>query len=702
MATIQVRLKSGEVVPMSHPDDWSPEQVESAIHENFPDEGGGNESEIPPTPFNENPNDKPMELELSKAAEPKERLGWKGLKDDVIESLGNALKGGIGFLGNIPDNLEKSGKYIEENPGSSILHNAGQLSAGTADIGKSIFNAPHDLNQYLAKKEILPEWAGKAGKLIPHIPEDTGLEKALGLEADPEKGDALIRAIPEIASIVAPGVGLAKAGKRVLTAPSKETLFQRALEKKIATAEKEHALSKGDLDSLKESLRREYSSIHKQKVGEMTPIGQEENINIKKGKLEELKPLTEIPEKQVGELPPEPDTRAIIQEKKTAAETARKEAEEALGVLDHPRLKGGAIIQKAIKDVKQSSSDLYDSARKHYTDKKILADNSKEIKSVTADLEALKAADDLAPGYGSGTAEQKALESQLNALKGEQVNASDIFDLQRTLEKMAKDTRTKQYSGVSELDFKRLGNLAERFDNHADKLATRLESVGGKEVQGMIKEANKGWKTYKELEKNNVGKAALSKGEIPSRAMIDIANTQKGNEFLQALTETYPELKKHMLAAHIGEGSVNKLLKPTSLTKKYLEALPEVEEKVQDLKQAIAGIKEGENTARGVKKEYDALVTSMKDAAKEQKVRQDAIKESDTLKKQIKFHEDAIPKLEAKIKAAEKKGEEHVKLSNELKEHKQKLQDKNHLLKKYGDIVLKATGVSSLMGKFGL
>lgn len=662
-------------------DDMSDEQLADAIHQKH-------YSDLPKEKVYEKlglgeGNSKPLELELTKSAEPKETTGWRGLAGDTIKMLGHSLKNGVGFLSRAPANLKEIGSELMEHPLSYPPHVAKQVLAGIGEGAKGLANIPHEIFDEFADKKITPDWL-RTGS----IPEDTGVEKFLGLEST-KKSDEILRALPAIyggGKLL--GSGISKV-KKAASAPSKEALFKKALEDKISTAEKDHNLSKGDLNSLKDSLRLEYSKVHNERVGELSPIGQEESINVKQGKLDELKPATEIPEQQIGEIPPEPDTKAIVAEKKAAAEDARKAAEETLGVLDNPRLKGGAIIQKAIKDVKKAASDLYDSARNHYVEKKVMADNSKEIKEVTADLEELKAADELAPGYGSGTVEQKALESQLAALKGEQVNASDIFDLQRTLEKMAQDTRKKQYGGVSELDFKRLGNLAERFDSHANKLATRLEAVGGKEVQGMIKEANKGWKTFKELEKNNVGKAALSKGEIPSRAMIDIANTQSGNEFLRALTENYPELKKHMLAAHVGEGSVNKLLKPTSLTKEYLKALPEVEDKVQDLKNAIAGVKEGEANAVSIKKGYDELVKSMKDAAKEQEVRQKAIKESDALQKQIKDHKANIPKLEAKIKVMEEKGQNVVKLKDELKNHERDLKMKGGRLKELAKFFVK-------------
>lgn len=144
-----------------------------------------------------------------------ENTGISGIGSDLLQA---ALEAG-NFVEDIPNKLEKSGEYIEKNPGSSILHNAGQLASGTAELGKGLINAPYNLNQYLVRKHLLPSVLGKMGKFIPHISEDTGIEKALGLEPDKEKGDDLIRAIPDIASMAFGGVAAAKSGKKLLQAP---------------------------------------------------------------------------------------------------------------------------------------------------------------------------------------------------------------------------------------------------------------------------------------------------------------------------------------------------------------------------------------------------------------------------------------------------------------------------------------------------
>ncbi len=648
---------------------------------------------------------KPMELELSKGAEPKETTGWKGLKDDAINSLAQAIKGGIGFARDIPNKLEKSGKYIEEHPGSSILHNAGQLAAGTAELGKSMLNLPHDLIAELGRKEIIPEWLKKYNELpFTHIPEDTGLEHLLGLEEDKSKGDDLFRAIPEMAAIGSGVTSIAKAGKRLVTAPSKERLFQRALESKVNKAAEEAGLATGELDSLKEALTDEYTKLHPSRPGELTPMGQQSEINIKKQKLEANPKKNEIPEGDLPKIPEKTDTKAMLEEHQIAIDEAKDAAEKGLDILDNPSIKAGGKIKTAIEHVKKTASDLYNSARSHYKDKQIMADNTAEIKSVTQDLEALKDADELAPGYGSGTEEQKALETHLEALKGEKVNASDIFDLQRTLEKMAQNTREKQFAsgkGTTDLERKRLGQIAEKLDSHAETLSKRLESVGGKDVQKIITEANKGWKVYKELsqgkyengvfQSNPVGKSALKSGNVPNNSLIELAKDHPSNDFLKGLVDSDPELRKHLLAAYSGEKNVNKLLKPSTVIDNYIKSLPEVEEKLTAFKNAVSEYKAGEKSAAKIEKTHTELVKSMKEVA-----------EAKHLQQQIKFHEDAIPKLKSKMAKVDAKSAEHAKLAKELKEHEQKLTDKNHLLKKYGKTALGLLGVNELRKKLGL
>lgn len=221
LTTIKVKLPSGQIQSVKVPDDWSAEQITSSMREHFPDEYKEEQT-------------KPMELELNKGVEAPERTGLLG----VVSDLGHGAAGALRFALDIPNKLEKSGKYIEEHPGTSILHNAGQLAAETADIGKGLINAPYNLNQYLARKHLLPQVLGKLGKFIPHLPEDMGIEHALGLEPDKEKGDELIRAVPQLATALAGGAGLVKQGKKLFAAPDlKEAIRSTQSQVNKATSE---------------------------------------------------------------------------------------------------------------------------------------------------------------------------------------------------------------------------------------------------------------------------------------------------------------------------------------------------------------------------------------------------------------------------------------------------------------------------------
>lgn len=634
--------------------------------------------------------DKPMELELNKE-QPKERTGVLGVVSDAARGTGNAIKGGIKFAAQTPQMLEDLGEELLEHPGTGQLRGLGQIAAEGAEMGKGIINAPYNLNQYLARKHLLPQVLGKLGKLIPHIPEDTGLEKALGMEA--RKGDKLLRGLTEGAGLIAGGSPIAKGIKEAVTAPSKKRLFKRALEDKIAKAAEEKGLAVGDLDKLKEALTDEYTKLHPSRPGELSPMGQQSEINIKKQKLEANPKKDEIPEGELPSLPEKPDTKTMLEEHQKAIDEAKEAAEADVGILSNPKIGARKKIKTAIQNVKSSASELYKAGRNHYKDQKISADNSAEIRAATKELNAMKDADELAPGYGSGTADQKALESQIEALKGEKVNASDIFDLQRTLEKMAENTREKQFAsgkGTTDLERKRLGEIAEKLDFHADKLATRLESVGGKEVQKIMTEANKGWRTYKQLSLDNpVGKGAMY-GEVPNQALIKIADEHPANDFMKALVNSDPELRKQLLAAYSGEGNVKKLLRPNTVIKKYIESLPEVEEKLNAFKNAVSDYKAGEKSAAKMDKAHEDLVKSMKEVAQAKQLQQ-----------QIKFHEEAIPKIQQKMKKIDETSAEHAKLVKELKDHEKNLADKNYLLKKYGKYVAGYVIGKEVANKFG-
>lgn len=711
MATIQVKLKNGEIVPMSHPDDWSTQQIENAIHENFPDDEKSDEpkSEIAETPFN------------GRSAPEPESTGVKGLGLDALDLFSNAISQGQKFLKDIPNNAEKIIKDYKNNPLKAELHQASQIGAGAAESVKGLVNLPHDALKYLIRKHLavdvpLPKGSngllanfGKTGNepdynlsdLIPHIPEDTGAEKLLGTNPNPERGDDLSRHTFDLIS----GGAAIKSLVNLASAPSKAKRLARVLEDKRDLAKKEHLAAKEEVKDYQNNVKERYSNEFKERLGEATPTALKENINVKSQKIEDLKPATEIAERKIEEIPPKPDAQALIKNDLDNAEKARKALmDEELEVKNNPTHAAGAKFQKIINDVKDSSSNLYNKARKFYEDKAVKANNTAEIKEVTKTLDDLKKADDLAPGYGSGSDVQKALEYHLKALQNETVDAKDIFDLQATLETMAKNTRAKQFAvrpegqKLTTHEFDKLGELAQRFDHKANVLKKQLESVGGDEVQSIMKEANKGWKIYSDVKRNTTGRPIYKKGKLNPGALEELGYKEAGNEFLNALIKNDPKLRKQVLAAFVGESDsgVNKLLNPNSLTEAYLKSLPKVETKLKAYQTALQDVEKGKVAAKDEITRHKELVTSINEAAAEQKIRADAIKKTEIINKQIKFHKDEIPKIEEKIKIARSKGENVSHLEAKIKEHKRAIEDKGSLLKKAANTIVRIKGIQGI------
>ncbi len=670
-------------------------------------------------------------------ARPKEATGILGVGSDAISLAENLLSGGINFANDTPDMLQDLGKALQERPGTAALEGLGQFGAEAAELGKSILNTPHDLLKYFIKKHLaldvpVPGTNWHISDLIPHIPKDTGLEKALHLE--PKKEFRAVRAVPDIAllgsalkSIGTKAIGgLTKTGKDVVETRRIEDAIadaQKLSKEEIAEAGRKSGLSGDRLEAFKNSLSTKYSAGYDEKLGaglgEVSPKGQTVAANQKARDIQKRKPLTEIPEREVGEIPPKPDTKAMLEEHQDLIDKAKAEAEAEVGIKTNPSKQVGRKVKAEIEDLEKSTGEIYDAARDYYKDKNIKTDNTAEIKEATAELKDLSANEEL---FEEGTSQRADLLDKIKALESEEVKASDIYSVMRTSQQLANRARMRR-KGTTEAEWNRLTKIADRLDRRANKLATKLEEVGGQDVRSMIKQANKGYRTFKELtvgkfekgvfKTNPVSKEAFKTGNVSSQALLKLADELPGNQFLNKLVESDPELRKNLLAAYSGESNINKLTNPSSLTKKYIESLPEVEDKLNAFQNALKEYKGKEKEATKIDKAHSELVKSMKEAAKEQKIRKDAIKESDELTRQVKFHKDAIPKLEKRIQIAEQRkqnvqnlkethGENIDKLKEELKQHKRSIEDKNHRLKALAKLLVHAKGIQGWADKLGL
>lgn len=285
-----------------------------------------------------------------------EATGVSGVFSDLLSS---AL-GAKDFAGDIPNKLEKSGKYIEDNPGKSILHNAGQVLAEAGDVGKGLINSPYNLNQYLARKHLLPQVLGKIGKaLIPHIPEDTGVESALGLEADVDKGDDLIRGVTDIASLGIGGKSIAPGVKKAFKAPDLKQAL-RDTQAKVNTVNKDLGKAFDTVESEVEKRGVGKIPVSKDVISqaerflEKTP---EAKDLVKRAKTGDYKALRELQAdlRQIGETAL---SNKLTTERKIGKEalSTRKQINESIE--DHFDATGHKDLANILKESKQSYADL--------------------------------------------------------------------------------------------------------------------------------------------------------------------------------------------------------------------------------------------------------------------------------------------------------------------------------------------------------
>lgn len=239
MPTINVKLSNGKMQPMSYPDGWTDGQIKDAIMKHFP----GDTDRDEPEPNNQQ--------QIDQEERQKGTTGFKGLAQDAISLLGNALSSGSQFVMRAPGNIAEIGSELINHPLSYPPHVARQVLAGLGEGAKGIANIPHQIFDELADKEITPNWL-RTGS----IPEDTGVEKLLGLEPK-NKSDELLRAIPSLYGVgKIAGSGL-KAGRAKLSPPDLKQAL-RDTQKKVDLATKDAGKV---FNSIENTLESEGKSI---------------------------------------------------------------------------------------------------------------------------------------------------------------------------------------------------------------------------------------------------------------------------------------------------------------------------------------------------------------------------------------------------------------------------------------------------------
>lgn len=601
---------------------------------------------------------------------------FSSMKADAFGMLSDAFKKSREYLSEtVPKNLKGINEELSKNPLGEIKHAAGQIGVGLGESAKSLANLGLSALTPLSQLGGIPE----GGHPFEYqIPEDTGLQNALGLQSN-KKGDELLKQVPDIAALSTALAGLVKGGskylsKKVPIGPEKKRV--NAATENIITSEKEAKEADKKVKALGEKLKEEYAQKHGGDIGELTASGQRTKIYLKEHKVKELEPTANIPEKPVPELPMAPDKEKMMAKVKEDKEAATKALSETLKIREEHPLKAGRIIDKHLNKLHDTASNLYNKIEKGYEGVEMPAPNTAKINETAKQLhtlieEDLASGESLAPGYGSGTSEQKALEAKIQSLEKETVKASDVYDVLRTLQNRAKKARDASFKpGQDKIERTRLQKLAARHEAQAVKLGKMLEKVGDPNTKAMLTSANEGWRTWKDISRSQVGKSVARTGKIPSDTMFKITGEGKelkGNQHLRKLVESDTELSNYILGQKYSKPKAHaELLEGNETVDAYIKRSPEVQDKMTKLRVAMKKIAEGETNYKEARTAYKDVTTSVKEAVKEQKARVKSQTGIQKLTEEMESHKKAEVALHKEISQAEAKGENTAKLKEDL------------------------------------
>lgn len=685
MAQTQVKLKSGQVVPMSYPDDWSTAQIEQAIHEGFPDESLS-ESSIAPTPFNS--SSQPESDDRDEGI--RNMTGFKGLAAETLLNLSNAMKSSVLFGKDLPSMLKESAKAEEERPLRPYIATA----AGLADIGKSTFNAPHDLNQFLARKKLLPKSLGDIGDLIPHIPEDTGVSSLFGLDK-PQPEDRLYKGLSAALALGAPSeLGALKAlegGK----APGR--ILPKHLEQKISREKNLLDISGKRLDKFKEALEShpEYRSA---KPSTLRRNAGDLEIDIKA-----LEPATKILQKEVPEIPKAPDTAKMNRMAKADVTQASEALSKGLGEGRRLHREGGQEIIGQVEDIRKAASKKFNDTRDYFSQHEIHIDKSDEINTLKDELGALKAHYKDIPGYEEGTPDVRVLEKQLNALETpETIKATDVLDTYQTLHKLAKDAHDKIYergSNLTKIEKTQLQSLASKYESMADSMGNVLENVGDKNGLKMLQDAKASWKEYASLYGNPTFQYLEKHKALHPSTMANLELGTRGNELLNSIVDKNPQLRQTIFGQkYAAPGNHKSLLRPNEVNDRYLSQLPEVNDLVEAFRNASETANEVKSTATDLKAEHKELSDSIKQVAEEQQIRQDAIANISKYQQLMDKKTKAANLVKNQMNKDVARGEKIDSLEAQLKQIESDRNKFKKLLGKAAKILYRYGGIKSALG----
>ena len=638
----------------------------------------------------------PMDWEQYRATPPKSEEPKK--INNVMDFLKNAGSQAWEDVKKIPGYLGKKGVDIinaapSEAPGvvnqltgfKPTLRPLKNLLINTSNIEKGIINTPSNMAKYMEHLGLLlPEYANK----VPRMEKEPVGEYIKGTMGEQQPGDvalqhsvdALMLLHPEMNPLMKlPGKTYQKVAGNI-TGVAKKAALQEKLNIPGKTEALEQATSAKEAAQVAEKEAQEIAkeATGKADVGTMK-YARKEAINAKAG--------LEQPES----LPISAEEAGL---KSQAAELAHEQAEKNVTAAENEigehLNKGAAHDVRAAAAIDTAQEAIHSGISKEYKDiEKSLADKSVEITNSRHAKDIIGEIENLVKEGKAQSKEASQLVEELNNLKEKEIiPANDYLTAFRSMRDYAREARSKAYEpGMNAEERAAWKKRYDELDAKVDEMGEALESGIGKKDAARLKNANKNWREkVVPLYKNTTYQTIKKRGRMPDNIMKTLRGTDPGDVIMRNIIKNDPELLKNVLGQRFAE-KPSALHTAGELEQEYIKHAPELQQKMQNHKQAVEHLPKAKEAAQNAKSFHEEAIKH-----------EERIHEYNEQK--IKL-ENKIEKLENHIailkdRAANKKltAREHFKAVKDLQAAKKELKDAKFGLSKFtkfaGKVLMKA------------
>jgi len=646
------------------------------------------------------------------------------ITDDVLADILEAPSDIIQTAEDIPGELEALGGEIEESPLTAPVRLTGEMGLGALKEVGNLAQLPASALEYLAKKGLVsPTTIAELGATGAIQEGEEGQKRLSGLESllfgKEQAGDKVAQSI---GSILPVAVGAEEAS--VLEKALRGALYGTSTgQNPVATAlmasgpeftanrirkplaqmgrQRELAELQDQVDPTERQLTDDEKQLQAVKNEMLTQFGQgtvpslQRSINLAEEEKEGLTPSLAIPEEDLTNRLPGAKGENLIKDATQRVENTKNEIKSYLGEGKEHDVKFAEILRKKLDKNKNEIGSLYDQSEKLLKDEKVVLSNPRSAKEILDEINIVSK--NLKKGWRAP--ELNELGAELDNLgKSKEVSASQYMSTFRTVDKLAKLTRSKAYErGNSKEAFDSYMKEADNLSDQAEKMRTVLDEGITGDALSLVKQANKRWATERApLYKNPIFRDVENKERVDnSDIMQELRGKASGNDIINNEVMKDPELLKSVLGQRFAKNP-EKLLDPSERTDRYASQLPDLQNKMSLLSKELQGVDKAKTKTEELKTESKRIEAGYKESVAKQEKRTKAIADHKNLTTKIASQTKGLERLQQMIDKKELSKDQREVLKGKIKKKKEEISKNRSSLGKLGAYLLRSLGYHAI------